>query len=1119
MADTKYTGPFEIFRGGFNFAYGLKPDGDTSFPLIESCDIQAAADGTRLDKVLEDFRQELNNLEPGGTPAENLDEEIAEQYSLVEQIRRALLDKINVVGISKIEKTSSDGNVDTYTIFFTDGDTTTFTVTNAKSAYEYAQEAGYKGTEAEFAEKLAREEDMIGTWVFNDILTAPSDEAFELEFIANANSNSYTGIKIAKPAPNVDFRVMHYTRAGSHVLVYAFNDSDYDDIKPHWQDNAYKTIEIVKEPDNNTAAWIRANAKKSEQQQEDAARLKTKSKRIVEAINELSDKIDAGGGGTGGTADTFIDVTSIPTKDIKENAFYRYTESIKKFYAVTTTSRNIVDNDGQIMTVEVKDVETLPTVAAADPVTNLSDKITLYYQHSDGKVYGAINNIILMAAFKVSSAGWYEPTYAIKNYAGVIDNVLDAEYGYVYVVREIETKIHILYYKNGAWHEAVNDYTPRLGEVSREKFESTPNESVNVSGYRSISNDYDRVYVESAGNSGVSGDYCLTPDAENLPTDPWTAASEDKVVRLPSIPVRDTDGGISVYTDDDSSPDKAVSKRYFNKNTVQYVRRKPEESSEVANANLVSAHTWTPDNSLYEKYAETFDDVESIPMVADITENDLVAIFSESNANNSISVQSKKGDTAYLSCNHPTSAQSKYRLIRRGTENELVLSFDIKIAPASDLVNNRGFTMVAKNDILADTSMWGGSNLTIEYPKGGSGYNITFLCQTKSFDYVNSWVNLRIEMDGLGKDSPARLYLNNTLVISGAITESVASIKAYDFMIYNWNNSNSGFRGNILIDNLYFGDVPDTVRYSGYDTLTPIAYDYEDERVQSLGFDTLVTRKPDGAMLTKKELTEEDDDRTAASKYYVDQASENSLLNITVTTDYPTTMLDVITAIEEAGGTASDITFVKLFGYTNATLLMSFDWRGGNNYEITCSNPFTGEVFNDGNGNVYDITTARIGGFLDAGRPAVRLPNIRFVSSTCIKDENEDIVGYRFTVENMGGGTLQEGDKLQICCKRSYFGAKQKLRKMAEYVITYEDIGQRFLKIEVDTREDRTQKWLFRNNRNGNSSLSAMYFRFKRVTKTIWNSNDEEVECDAIFSNIETVMKTYSKSEMRLNIK
>lgn len=565
-------------------------------------------------------------------------------------------------------------------------------------------------------------------------------------------------------------------------------------------------------------------------------------------------------------SEAMIDVTSLPTENINENALYRYTEETEKLYAVTTTSRNIAYVDGKTMTVEVIGVDTLPDFSSAKPVSDLIKSITLYYQRSDGKVYGAINRLTLQAVTQIKEPGWYEPTYVISNFAGVIDSVLDAEYGYVYVVRETETKIHILYYKNGAWHETINDYVPRLGEVSKEKFESTEDENVNVSGYRSISNDFDRVYVESARNTGVSGDYCLTPDAEVLPTNPWVAASEDKVERLPSIPVRNDKGEISVYTDENSTPDKAISKRYFNKNTVQYVRRKPEESSAVANAKVVSAHTWTPDDSLYQKYAETFDDVTSIPMVADITDKDLIAIFSESNADNSIYVGGPQ-ENPFVECEHLTSAQSKYRFIRRGTENELVLSFDIAIYPNADLVNNRGFTMVAKNDILADTSIWGGSNLTLEYPKGGSGYRMTFLSQTVPFNYVGKWVNLRIEMDGLSKGSEARLYLNNTLVISGTLTASVASIKAYDFMILNWNNSNSGFRGYIYFDNMYFGDVPDTVRYSGFDTLTPIAYDYEDERVNGLGLDTIVTRKPDGSMLTKKELTDEDDERSVVSKY------------------------------------------------------------------------------------------------------------------------------------------------------------------------------------------------------------------------------------------------------------
>lgn len=57
-------------------------------------------------------------------------------------------------GISSIEKTSTSGLVDTYTITYSDGYTTTFTVTNGKSAYQCALDGGYIGTEAEFEADL-----------------------------------------------------------------------------------------------------------------------------------------------------------------------------------------------------------------------------------------------------------------------------------------------------------------------------------------------------------------------------------------------------------------------------------------------------------------------------------------------------------------------------------------------------------------------------------------------------------------------------------------------------------------------------------------------------------------------------------------------------------------------------------------------------------------------------------------------------------------------------------------------------------------------------------------------------------------------------------------------------
>jgi len=74
---------------------------------------------------------------------------------LSEWLAEIMEEASDLKGIESITKTSTSGDVDTYTILYSDGSTSTFQVTNGKSAYDYAVEGGYEGTEEEFAEYIA----------------------------------------------------------------------------------------------------------------------------------------------------------------------------------------------------------------------------------------------------------------------------------------------------------------------------------------------------------------------------------------------------------------------------------------------------------------------------------------------------------------------------------------------------------------------------------------------------------------------------------------------------------------------------------------------------------------------------------------------------------------------------------------------------------------------------------------------------------------------------------------------------------------------------------------------------------------------------------------------------
>lgn len=94
-------------------------------------------------------------------PGQILVIEDVDEYGLIRRMRAD--DALPGTAIIQIAQDESqpDDSVTRYTITMNDGSEHSFTVSHGKPAYRYAQEAGYTGTELEFAQKLAGESSLI----------------------------------------------------------------------------------------------------------------------------------------------------------------------------------------------------------------------------------------------------------------------------------------------------------------------------------------------------------------------------------------------------------------------------------------------------------------------------------------------------------------------------------------------------------------------------------------------------------------------------------------------------------------------------------------------------------------------------------------------------------------------------------------------------------------------------------------------------------------------------------------------------------------------------------------------------------------------------------------------
>ena len=163
--------------------------------------------------------------------------------------------------------------------------------------------------------------------------------------------------------------------------------------------------------------------------------------------------------------------------------------------------------------------------------------------------------------------------------------------------------------------------------------------------------------------------------------------------------------------------------------------------------------------------------------------------------------------------------------------------------------------------------------------------------------------------------------------------------------------------------------------------------------------------------------------------------------------------------------------------------------------------------------NGLEDRLATIGG-RKLSMPIIRLANVLDTNNTMIIGPSNPL---KFCVEIIDG-SLQVGDSLQICVKQLFTYRKRNKRKYRlrcqwSVKVTKQDIGSRFLYVNVIESLSGISQRLYRTNDWGNSTLSPLYIRIRRSIFAGTN------EVDAYFSNIVTVWKKYSLETGKILIK
>jgi hypothetical protein len=122
-------------------------------------------------------------------------------------------------GIAAITKTSTSGLVDTYTISYTNGTTSTFNVTNGKTAYQSAVEGGYDRTEQQFYDELGN---------FADLAADAETAADRAETLADGVEEIATQYGITGFQVNFETGDLMYLNNGQYIFSINTTDGELE---------------------------------------------------------------------------------------------------------------------------------------------------------------------------------------------------------------------------------------------------------------------------------------------------------------------------------------------------------------------------------------------------------------------------------------------------------------------------------------------------------------------------------------------------------------------------------------------------------------------------------------------------------------------------------------------------------------------------------------------------------------------------------------------------------------------------------------------------------------------------------------------------------------------------